>query len=52
MSLQAYSGDSLVSTMSTDGAYVNVHTGDGEGEQNTGPGHVVNGEIRGQALAE
>jgi hypothetical protein len=44
--------DSLVSAMRTNGAYVNVHTDDGVGEQNTGPGDMVSGEIRGQVLAE
>jgi hypothetical protein len=31
---------------------VNVHTDDGEGEQNTGPGDMASGEIRGQIEAE
>jgi hypothetical protein len=44
--------DSLVSAMRTAGAYVNVHTDDGEGAQDTGPGDMVSGEIRGQVLAE
>lgn len=44
--------DSLVSAMRTGGAYVNVHTDDGEGAQDTGPGDMVSGEIRGQVLAE
>jgi hypothetical protein len=44
--------DSLVSAMRTGGAYVNVHTDDGEGEQNTGPGDMASGEIRGQVVAE
>ena len=44
--------DSLVSAMRSGGAYVNVHTDDGEGEQNTGPGDMASGEIRGQIVAE
>ena len=44
--------DSLVSALRTGGAYVNVHTDDGEGEQNTGPGDMASGEIRGQVVAE
>ena len=38
--------------MRTGGAYVNVHTDDGEGEQNTGAGDMISGEIRGQVVAE
>jgi hypothetical protein len=48
----AISFDSLVSAMRTGGAYVNVHTDDGEGEQDTGPGDMASGEIRGQVVAE
>jgi hypothetical protein len=48
----AISFDSLVSALRTGGAYVNVHTDDGEGEQNTGPGDMASGEIRGQVTAE
>jgi hypothetical protein len=44
--------DSLVSAMRTGGAYVNVHTDDGTGAQNTGPGDMASGEIRGQISAE
>ena len=44
--------DSLVSAMRTGGAYVNVHTDDGEGEQNTGAGDMASGEIRGQVVEE
>jgi hypothetical protein len=44
--------DSLVSAMRSGGAYVNVHTDDGVGEQNTGPGDMATGEIRGQIVAE
>jgi CHRD domain len=40
--------DSLVSAMRAGNAYVNVHTDDGVGEQNTGPGDMASGEIRGQ----
>jgi hypothetical protein len=44
--------DELVEAMRSGGAYVNVHTDDGEGEQNTGPGDMASGEIRGQIEAE
>jgi hypothetical protein len=44
--------DELVEAMRTGGAYVNVHTDDGEGAQNTGPGDMASGEIRGQIVAE
>jgi hypothetical protein len=44
--------DSLLSAMRTGGAYVNVHTDDGQGQQNTGPGDMVSGEIRGQVVAD
>lgn len=50
--IPAISFDSLVSAMRTGGAYVNVHTDDGVGQQDTGPGDMVSGEIRGQVLAE
>jgi hypothetical protein len=38
----------LLAAMSTGGAYVNVHTNDGAGATNTGPGDFPGGEIRGQ----
>ena len=38
----------LVTLLSTDGAYVNVHTSDGAAPPNTGPGDFPGGEIRGQ----
>jgi CHRD domain len=44
--------DSLVSAIRAGNAYVNVHTDDGEGEQNTGPGDMASGEIRGQLLPQ
>jgi hypothetical protein len=44
--------DELVEAMRSGGAYVNVHTDDGEGAQNTGPGDMASGEIRGQIVAE
>lgn len=44
--------DSLLSAMRSGGAYVNVHTDDGEGEQNTGPGDMASGEIRGQVVPD
>jgi hypothetical protein len=44
--------DALVEAMRSGGAYVNVHTDDGVGAQNTGPGDMASGEIRGQIVAE
>jgi hypothetical protein len=44
--------DELVEAMRSGEAYVNVHTDDGEGEQNTGPGDMASGEIRGQIVAD
>lgn len=44
--------DELLEAMRSGGAYVNVHTDDGEGDQNTGPGDMASGEIRGQIVAE
>lgn len=44
--------DSLVSAMRSGGAYVNVHTDDGVGQPNTGPGDMASGEIRGQIAAD
>jgi hypothetical protein len=38
----------LVTEMSAGHAYVNVHTDDGTGEANRGPGDFPDGEIRGQ----
>ena len=38
----------LVDAMRSGGTYVNVHTNDGEGPVNTGPGDFPGGEIRGQ----
>lgn len=38
----------LIAALRTGGAYVNVHTNDGIGEINTGPGDFPGGEIRGQ----
>jgi hypothetical protein len=38
----------LVELLESDGAYVNVHTNDGMGDVNTGPGDFPGGEIRGQ----
>ncbi|HEU0248875.1 MAG TPA: CHRD domain-containing protein [Gaiellaceae bacterium] len=37
----------LVQLMNSGGAYVNVHTNDGVGDVNTGPGDFPGGEIRG-----
>ena len=38
----------LVQALSTGGTYVNVHTNDGVGMVNTGPGDFASGEVRGQ----
>jgi len=38
----------LVELLENDEAYVNVHTHDGMGDENTGPGDFPGGEIRGQ----
>ena len=44
--------DDLVEAMRSGDAYVNVHTDDGAGAQNTGPGDMIGGEIRGQVVEE
>jgi CHRD domain len=44
--------DQLVEAMRTGNAYVNVHTNDGVGQPNTGPGDMQSGEIRGQIVAD
>jgi hypothetical protein len=44
--------EQLVEAMRTGNAYVNVHTDDGVGQPNTGPGDMISGEIRGQIAAE
>jgi hypothetical protein len=44
--------DSLVSAMRTGGAYVNVHTDNGQPPPNTGAGDMASGEIRGQIVAD
>jgi hypothetical protein len=41
----------LVALMNSGGAYVNVHTSDFEGANNTGPGDMSSGEIRGNLSA-
>ncbi|MGH2765044.1 MAG: CHRD domain-containing protein, partial [Actinomycetota bacterium] len=38
----------LVEEIEAGNAYVNVHTDDGVGDANTGPGDLPGGEIRGQ----
>lgn len=38
----------LVEQMEAGNTYVNVHTNDGVGDPNTGPGDIASGEIRGQ----
>jgi hypothetical protein len=38
----------LIAAMQSGDAYVNVHTNDGQGATNTGPGDFPGGEIRGQ----
>ena len=42
-----YDFDALLADLDGDGAYVNVHTNDGVGALNTGPGDFPGGEIRG-----
>jgi hypothetical protein len=44
--------DDLVAAMRAGNAYVNVHTDDGQPPQNTGPGDMASGEIRGQIAAD
>ena len=44
--------DELVTAMRAGQTYVNVHTDDGIGQPNTGPGDMASGEIRGQIVAE
>lgn len=44
--------DELVTAMRAGETYVNVHTDDGIGQPNTGPGDMASGEIRGQIVAE
>ena len=44
--------DELVEAMRAGNAYVNVHTNDGVGQPNTGPGDMASGEIRGQVVAD
>jgi hypothetical protein len=38
----------LLAAIQSGNAYVNVHTNDGQGAANTGPGDFPGGEIRGQ----
>jgi hypothetical protein len=42
--------DAMLNLMRTSGAYVNVHTNDGDATPNEGPGDFPAGEIRGQIL--
>jgi hypothetical protein len=44
--------DDLLEAMRTGNAYVNVHTDDGQPGDNTGPGDMIGGEIRGQIEAD
>ena len=44
--------DDLLAAMRSGDAYVNVHTNDGVGQPNTGPGDMASGEIRGQIEAD
>jgi hypothetical protein len=41
----------LIALLESGGAYVNVHTNDGAGSTNTGPGDFPGGEVRGQIEA-
>ncbi|HJU91194.1 MAG TPA: CHRD domain-containing protein [Gemmatimonadaceae bacterium] len=45
---QAVTFDAMIQLMRTGGAYVNVHTNDGDATPNEGPGDFPGGEIRGQ----
>lgn len=49
---QPFTFDDLVAAMRAGNAYVNVHTDDGVGQPNTGPGDMISGEIRGQIVAD
>jgi hypothetical protein len=44
--------DDLVAAIRAGNAYVNVHTNDGTPPDNTGPGDMLSGEIRGQIVPE
>jgi hypothetical protein len=44
--------DQLVAEMRAGNTYANVHTDDGVGQPNTGPGDIIGGEIRGQIAAQ
>jgi hypothetical protein len=44
--------DDLLTAMRTDGAYVNLHTNDGQDPPNTGAGDMAGGEIRGQIVPQ
>ena len=46
--LAGQSLDALLQAIEAGDTYVNVHTNDGEGDTNTGPGDFPGGEIRGQ----
>lgn len=46
--LAGQSFGALIDELEAGGGYVNVHTNDGEGATNTGPGDIASGEIRGQ----
>jgi hypothetical protein len=43
--------DELIAAMQSGGAYVNVHTDNGQPPTNTGAGDMASGEIRGQIVA-
>lgn len=47
---QAVTFDSLLVLMRTNGSYVNIHTNNGTGNPNEGPGDFPAGEIRGQVV--
>jgi len=44
--------EELLTAMRTDGAYVNIHTDDGQAPPNTGAGDMAGGEIRGQIVPQ
>jgi hypothetical protein len=50
--LAGQSLDALMMEIANGNAYVNVHTNDGVGDPNTGPGDFPGGEIRGQIVSD
>lgn len=48
--LEGMTMSDLVAAIDDGLIYLNIHTDDGEGDQNTGPGDIISGEIRGQLV--